>query len=172
MSLTTPQRLVHDGVWACLLGHPSFAAAVLSPNRIKEYSGIDQPELFGGMDSNFPSTRVVITGIHNHIADDSSHERAWIKLEIQIATADQQEGEMADISWYVQCAMVNWADYLTDLAFVNEPDMVKDVRCIPSQTTLTHEQNRGLRSWATVWQGEVLCQWLMADMIYAAEGGT
>jgi hypothetical protein len=170
--MTTPQRLVHDALWACLEGHPSFAAAVKEGNRIKEYSGIDQPELFGGMDSNFPSTRVVFTGIRNHVADDSSHTRAWFQIAIQVATADQQEDEMADVSWYVQCALENWADYLTDLAFFNEPDMVKDVRCIPSDTTLSNDQTRGLKSWATVWRGEALCQWLINDMIYAAEGGT
>lgn len=176
--MSTPLIQTHDAIWTLLEGNVDFIAAVPAENRIKytETSGVWYPDPDGAIPERFPCVRVVPEGFPHHTANDSAFHRYLWRFQVQVAAGQQYDPRVANIAWYVMCAMENWEDVTLGVHLLTWKGLayIKDVRVL-GEIEKEKEENpltEGTRTWTAVWRGEVLSEHRRVDMIAANSEGS
>lgn len=179
--MTTPIKLVYDGLWAVLEKHTGFTAIVALGNRIKTTKGgIDTANPSGDpsvtrtpdkarlADADFPQVRIVPAGGAAYMRTNSTGTRLDKVFRIEARTAENQYDDLSVLEWEIFRAMIDWrtakatgGTALEDMTFASKK-FVTDLSLMQEQNSKWDERNIG--GWQALWMGTVRMDFDTSDL--------
>jgi hypothetical protein len=158
-----PIRLVYAALWDLLEANSLFVSH--AKKTIKFIGTAMYPELDSVSEADLPEVRIVLAGLTPQAYNTSSSSRLTITFQIQVATGSILFASALDMQWIVYCAMHNWREHIEALTWNGKPFARKTTTDEVQDTERNRQLNRGIRGWATVWQGTVDCWFDASDVL-------
>lgn len=184
--MTTPIKLVYDGLWAVLEAHAGFTAIVAAGNRIKTTKGgVDTanpdvndppsvnrtPDKTRVHDADFPQVRIVPAGGAAYMRTNSTGTRLDKRFRIEARTAENQYDDLAVLEWEILRGMMDWrtakatgGTALADMLFplVTGNKFVTDIALLQEQNSKW--DGRDIGGWQALWIGIVRMDFDTSDL--------
>ncbi len=182
--MTTPIKMVYDGLWAVLEKHAGFTAIVAAAgNRIKlTKGGVDTanpdvndppsvnrtPDKARLHDADCPQVRIVPAGGVAYMRTNSTGTRLDKRFRIEVRTAENQYDDLAVLEWEILRAMMDWrtakatgGTALEDMTFGGKK-FVTDISLLQEQNSKWDDRDIG--GWQALWIGIVRMDFDTSDL--------